>query len=234
MDFHPFTMPYLESLSTGELVELAIRNGLDIPPGLERVFIIGELFELGRVGARPRDWENGGGHGMDAVAPSDEFGELAVLPDQYGASFVDVLIRDPLWVFAFWEAKKQVRDSQGAGTEERFLRIVPLRGEGMQADTAASFTVAVGADDRSLYLGIPHDEGRCFRVDLCVRQGEVCSVVAASRPFRLPRLIEPPSDAPRGDGDVQAAYRNPLSGLSGAGRFPLVRSVDRLHRCKGA
>ena len=40
------TIPYLESLSTGELIDLAVKNGLDIPPGLERVFIIEELLYL--------------------------------------------------------------------------------------------------------------------------------------------------------------------------------------------
>jgi len=234
MDFNPFTMPYLESLSTGELAQLAGRNGLDIPHGLERVFIIGELLELGRA---RRGWESGEVAEMSSGAPAGEFfGGLAALPEQYGASYVDVLIRDPLWVFAFWEVKRLARDPQGedANPGERFLRIVPLRGEGMQPDTSASFTVAVGEGDRSLYLGIPHDGERCFRVDLCLRQDGACSVLAASRPFRLPRLIDSPSDAARGDEGVQAAYRNPLSGLSGAGSFPLVRSVDRLHRCKGA
>ena len=239
MDPNTFTMPYLESLSTGELAELAGRNGLDIPLGLERIFIIGELLELGRADIRRhsmRDQENGEGKDMDAIVPVGEFGELSALPEQYGMPYMEVLIRDPLWVFAFWEVKRKPRDSQGedADSEEYFLRIVPLRGDGMRADTAASFTVAVGANDRSLYLGIPLDDGRCFRVDLCVRQNETSAVLASSRPFRLPRLIDPPSDAPRGDGDMQAAYRNPLSGLSGAGSFPLVRSVDRLHRNKGA
>jgi len=208
-------MPYLESLSTAELAELAGRNGLDIPPDLERVFIIGELLELERAEAR---W---GGLGEGGEEPAGEFaGELSELPDQYGVSYIDVLIRDPLWVFACWEAKRQAQDD-GAGSPEHCLRIVPLEGS---ADDSASFTVAVGAGDRSLYLGIPHDAGRRFRVELCTGQG---AVLAASRPFRLPRLAAPPS------GGERSAYGNPLSELSGAGRFPLVRSVDRPHRGKG-
>jgi len=235
MDFPSFTMHYLESLSTGELAELADRNGLDIPPGLERVFIIGELLELERYDRRNGEVDDAG-----LSMPSGEFIMPTALPDQYGMSYIDVLIRDPLWVFVFWEVKKQGRNSQGgdAGPNEYCLRIVPLKGDEMRADIDASFTVAVGMDDRSLYLGIPHDAGRCFRVDLCARSGDGCAALAVSRPFRLPWLVGPksygqiPNDAR--EREMQAVYRNPLSELSGAGRFPLVRSVDRLPRDKGS
>ena len=227
-------MPYLESLSTAELAELAGRNGLDIPPGLERVFIIGELLELERMEARRPggEWRYPAGE----LRPGEfegELSEVSELPDQYGMSYVDVLIRDPLWVFACWEVKKQARDAQdGEADPEHCLRIVPLRGDDLVTDVAASFTVAVGAGDRSLYLGIPHEGGRCFRVELCARQGEDFAVLAASRPFRLPGLVPPPPDSPLEDGD-HAVYGNPLAELSGASRFPLVRSVDRPHRHKG-
>jgi len=232
-------MPYLESLSTDELVELADRNGLDIPPGLERVFVIGELLELERY--IRRNGENGDMDDAGLSMPPGEFIMPAALPDRYGMSYVDVLIRDPLWVFVFWEVKKQGRNSQeeDSAPGEHCLRIVPLRGgDEMRTDIAASFTVAVGINDRSLYLGIPHDSGRCFRIELCVRNGDCCTVLAVSRPFRLPWLVGPksygqiPNDVR--EREMQAVYRNPLSELSGAGRFPLVRSVDRLPRDKGS
>jgi len=225
-------MPYLESLSTAELAELAGRNGLDIPPNLERVFIIGELLEFERMDARWDGHRRGeGGEGGDMatdLSVGEPVGELKELPEQYGMSYIDVLIRDPLWVFAFWEVKRQARGLQeeGADSVEYCLRIVPLRGNDLLADTTASFTVSVGTNDRSLYLGIPHEDGRCFRVELCTRQG---AVLAVSRPFSLPRLV---AEAPRDDG-VRAVYDNTLSELSGVKRFSLVRSVDRLHRCKG-
>ena len=37
--------PFLESLTTAELIQLADRTGIDVPPGLERIVIIGELLE---------------------------------------------------------------------------------------------------------------------------------------------------------------------------------------------
>jgi len=210
MDFASFKMRYLESLSTAELAELADRNGLDIPPGFERVFIIGELLELERHGRR----------GAEEEPEEGEFTELAALPDAYGLPRIDVLVRDPLWVFAYWEPR---RHPEGSEPAEPFLRVVPLRGEEMLPDGAASLTVAVAPGDRSLYLGIPAGEGRCFRVELCERRGEDRSVAAASRPFTLPKAFEPGAEG-----------LSPLAVLSGAEGFPIARSVDRLSRLKGA
>jgi len=217
MDFNSFKIRFLEGLSTAELVELADRNGLDIPPGLERVFVIGELLELERRdGRRDADMAEG-------PAESGEFGGVPELPERYGASYVDVLVRDPLWVFAFWEINSRPRDAkeEDAAPEERFLRVVPLRGDGLAPDAEAALTVAVGADDRALYLGIPPDEGRVFRVDLCARRGNERFALASSRPFRLPRPV----------GEPRARFLDaPLAVLSGAAGFPLARSVERLPR----
>ena len=125
-------MRHLESLSTGELAELADGNGLDIPPGLERVFIIGELLELERVSGCGRGFDGETG-GEEDVA-SDEPGEPAALPDRYGTSFVDVLIRDPLWVFVFWEAKRKAGEGD-ADPGERRLRVVPLGADGLRSNS---------------------------------------------------------------------------------------------------
>jgi len=245
-------MPFLESLSTGELAELADRNGIDVPPGIERVFIIGELLELERADALRQ--ARRAGHVPEPVnsargGRTGEFGEVETLPDGYGMSYVDVLIRDPLWVFVFWDVKKRPRDFQDAPPAddetpvEYCLRVVPLRGENPEPDTAASFLVAVGEGDRSLYLGIPRDDGRRFRIDLCVARDGGRAVLAESRPFRLPRLVDEragtggPAAGSGGDADAlcpETVCRNPLSRLSGADRFTLVRSVDRLPRAKGA
>ena len=224
MDFQSFKVRYLESLSTGELVELADRNGLDIPPDLERVFIIGELLELERYGRRDED-----GEGKEVAA--GELAGLAKLPERYCVSYIDVLVRDPLWVFAFWEARAQ---DEGPDAGERFLRVLPLRGGDFLADASAALTVGVGAGDGSLYVGIPYDMGRHFRIDLCAWQNGGGAVLASSRPFTLPRLagqqnggLSPPDE----NGDARAG---PLSELSGASRFRLVRNTDRLSRRKDA
>ena len=237
------TLPYLESLSTGELVELAVKNGLDIPPGLERVFIIEELFYIDHdaegtaaqgAGAQGAGAQSAGAknahHDINQVdGQHDEFKEFAMLPKQYHISFIEVLIRDPLWAFAFWEIKAHDRSHyESAGDFSGYcLRVMPLKEgplkeDGLQADEAGSFIVSIDIDDYARYLGFPPEGGRCFKVELCRRISESCTVLAESRPFTLPRLIEPASN-----GLMQAVYDNPLARLSGVERFSLVRSEDR-------
>lgn len=89
----------LETLSTGELIKLADGYGIDIPADLERIFIIEELLECSSEGRKD----------TDEMQINHSFPETAALPKQYSISFIDVLIRDPLWVFAFWEIKENDR-----------------------------------------------------------------------------------------------------------------------------
>ncbi|MCL1931185.1 MAG: DUF4912 domain-containing protein [Treponema sp.] len=242
------TLPYLESLSSGELIDLAVKKGLDIPPGLERVFIIEELFYLDHepegaaaqgASAHGAGTQGTSAHGAGAKNAHydinqvddkpDTFKEYATLPKQYHLSFIEVLIRDPLWAFAFWEIKTHDRAhyESMAGFGGYYLRIMPLKEEPPATDEAASFIVSIDIDDYARYLGFPPDGGRRFKVELCIQCHEHYTVLAQSRPFTLPRLIEPASNEL-----IQTVYGNPLARLSGAGRFSLVRSEDRLLRSR--
>jgi hypothetical protein len=236
------TIPYLESLSTGELIDLADKRGLDIPPGLERVFIIEELLYLDHNEGNAEQGDIFRGDMEHHDTHHHEFREYVTLPRQYHISFIEVLIRDPLWAFVFWEIKTYDREQfeKAESFEGYCLRVTPLR-EGparegapredalkegrFQPDEAASFIVAVDKDDNGRYLGFPPDNGRCFKVELCMLNYGNLTALAESRPFTLPCLIEPKLNAP-----VAAVYSNPLAKLSGVDRFLLVRSEDRLLR----
>jgi hypothetical protein len=217
---------YLDSLSTGELEKIADRYGIDIPPGLERIFIIEELLD----GVQEEDEPEEGERPACAAA----FPETAELPKQYNITFLEVMIRDPLWAFVFWEVKGRDREIHEAAPDfgGYCLRVIPLEEKpGAKKRKEKPFTVFVGIDDRAWYLGFPPAEGR-YQVDLCVLRGEEEIILAVSRPFMLPRLLSRP-DGKDGDGfpkDIAGVYRNPLARLSGAGDFPVIRNADRLSR----
>ncbi|MCL2763270.1 MAG: DUF4912 domain-containing protein [Treponema sp.] len=225
-----FTIPYLESLSTGELIDLADKCGLDIPLGLERVFIIEELLYLDEGNAGQADEQESD----NTLIAGRDFTELAALPKQYHISFIDVLVRDPLWAFVFWEIKVYDRElyEQTADFEGYCLRVMPLAEDGHQPNMADSFTVAVSADDSARYLGFPPDEAsgwparRCFKIELCALHCGNYTVLAVSRSFTLPRIIEPKLY-------MRSVYQNPLAQLSGVDRFSLVRSADRASSPRG-
>jgi len=213
------TLAYLESLSTGELIDLAAGNGVDIPSGLERAFIIEELMYLNRdFAGKNRETEE------TEFCDMNQFAQLMVLPQQHHVTFIDVLIRDPLWAFVFWEIKAHDRGvHENAGDFKGYcLRVIPLKEDSLQPDEAASFIVTVDTEDTARYLGFSSEDGRCFKVELCMLTREGRAALAESRPFCLPRLIRPKLDE-----DLQALYRNPLARLSGIDRFSLVHSEDR-------
>jgi hypothetical protein len=77
-------------------------------------------------------------------------------------------------------------------------------------------------DDTSWYLGFPPGGGS-FKVELYVFTGEQ-KVLAVSRPFTLPRLLEK-------QGTLRS-LENPLIQLSGEESFSVLRNTDRQSRLR--
>lgn len=199
--------PYLESLTSAELSRLADCYGIDIPPDLERVFIIEEILDAA------------GDEGKEAEGlplGEAEFREPVPLPKQYNITFIEVLVRDPLWVFTFWEVKGHDREVHELAPdfEGYCLRAAPAGTGGGEP-----FTVPVGPEDNAWYLGFPPAGGR-YTVALCVRRGEEEQVLAVSPPFSLPRFTALPPEGEGGAGDEPGR-------LSGLEDFPVLRNVDR-------
>jgi hypothetical protein len=225
MDDSRLTRAYLDSLSTNELANLADCYGIDIPPGLERIFIIEELLDMA-LGDEYELEED-----VEEPVVFTEFPEAAALPKQYNITFLEVLIRDPLWAFVFWEIKSHDKElyEKAPDFSGYYLKVIPLDG-GTGGPRENSFTVSVGIHDTAWYLGFPPAEGR-YRVDLCALRGNDEIVLAVSRPFMLPRLLNMPlKSGEQNPRDLGQVYLNPLAMLSGAGEFPVIRNADRLSR----
>jgi hypothetical protein len=218
----PLSRPWLESLSTAELIKLADSYGIDIPPELERIFIIEELLENSFVDVQePEDGLKTGPALLEAVA----------LPKQYNISYIEVLIRDPLWVFAFWEIKSHDREmhENAADFNGYCLRVIPVneRGEAIPKSKEETYTVAVSADDSARYLGFTEQSQQAagrYIIKLGVLRGSTELPIAVSLPFNLPRLTES-----EGICDLN---QNPLIRLSGVRDFSTIKSTDRQSRAK--
>ncbi|MDR1903279.1 MAG: DUF4912 domain-containing protein [Treponema sp.] len=238
MDEHRITKEYLERLSIGELTRMADAYNIDIPPELERIFIIEELLNY-----LSEDEET---EGEVAVPLQGEirYIESAPLPKQYNITFIETILRDPLWVFAYWEVKNSEREkyekdgefegyellveplveSYIAGSEKEGLKRPGLRNDNV-------FTILIGDDDHAWYLGFPPVGGK-YRVKLCVLKGEERIVLAVSRPFVLPRLAQSHRCEVQLDPQEAEIYRNPLAVLSGVEDFHILRNEDRAARVK--
>jgi hypothetical protein len=220
---------YLESLTTRELIRIADREGIDIPPDLERVFIIQELLENDRPEDLPEPEER------SKLSP-------VPLPKQYNITYLEVLLRDPLWVFAFWEIKRHDKDFfENSGDFEGYcLRVSSVEPPVSDRKTSEErtflsetvFTVSVGIEDTAWYLGFPPQGGE-FYVELCARLRNsrdpdrdgtdlFLKPLTASKPFSMPRLFNPSEN--------EEMLKNPLIRLSGAEYFSLLRNTDRFSR----
>ena len=241
------TRPYLESLTTSDLIKLADNAGIDIPPALDRIFIIEELLEAYSLDEEelPQEPEM-----MDTILV-----ESAPLPKQYNITFIEVMIRDPLWAFVFWEVKAQEKEQfdKIEDFDGYYLKVSPIEQQ------LPPFTVPVGNEDTAWYLNFNPDafesyrpdgldyspdyhrsydhrneglklEQKLYKVNLCASIGGEETVLAVSNTVKLPGLPEMPSPADKKESGGFLA--NPLIRLSGYGDFSVVRKNERAFRSK--
>ena len=252
---------YLESITTDELTKMADNFGIDIPPELDRIFIIEELLEF----ASPEYMSGGTSEGSDSfdTDPSSEGNQLdgtddsnaglietAPLPKQYSITFIEAMIRDPLWAFVFWEIKTQDREQieKNQDFEGYYLKVSSLDadGNGLQDrsftqvksvnETENFFTIPVGLTDNAWYLGFTPDredkseEGKKqYKVELCAHIKGEENLLCSSNPFMLPGLYESAAGRDKHDDEM---YNNPLVRLSGYGDFHILHYSERLFRTK--
>jgi len=217
----PVSRCWLESLSTDELIRLADTYGIDIPLGLERIFIIEELLEASSEDKIET---------TDDLEINPSYSDTVLLPKQYNISFIEVKTRDPLWVFVFWEVKSHDRElhENAADFNGYFLRVIQLDKEGKESGSGEnSITVTIDTQDSARYLGFAEHTGKNsnqYVIKLGVLRGESELHIASSAPFYMPRLSE--NDA------IIDLNRNPLIRLSGVLDLTITRKTDRQPRIK--
>jgi hypothetical protein len=217
----PLSRILLERLSNDELIKLADNYGIDIPYGLERIFIIEELLEYSNTS---------GGEVNDDLNIDSSLPETAMLPKQYNISYIEIIIRDPLWVFAFWEIKGHDRELHENANDFKgyCLRVIPLKEDETEPKSAEnSFTIPVDINDSARYFGFAEHSSKVqgrYIIKLGVIRGDMELHIASSKPFCLPRLIE--------NDDVKIMNETPLVNLSGIQDLAIIKSTDRQSRIK--
>ena len=232
------TRAYLESLTTNDLLGIADNFGVDVPDNPDRILLIEELLEINsadRPGALPSD---------EPELRDTVLTDSAPLPKQYNITFLEVMIRDPLWAFVFWEIKTSDKEQfeKAADFNGYYLKVshadVLENQAGRNEDL---FKVAVKPDDTAWYLGLSpvsadnaswSDQSR-YKVEFCVDLGGVETVLAVSAPIRLPGLSEFPSAAGKQECSfTNCAGENQLVRLSGYVDFHVLRKNERQPRIK--
>ncbi len=216
MEQLPLGRAHLESLSTSDLVRLADEHGIDIPEGLNRRFIIGELLELGEENLRAAS--------DSALVIDGEFTIPAdILPETYNETQITLLMRDPGWVFVYWDFHTTLLTAVTGNHrfESFFLRVNSLSGDEPRK-TLDYFDVDVGIHDRKWYIHLSDRKQAC-RVDLYSRNTQEKEQLLA----RSAELIIPPG----GSGELNGTAKKripPLIELSGI--VELRKNHFRNHR----
>ena len=233
MEGLPLTRAYLESLATGDLLAIADKLGIDLPNNSDRVFIIEELLDFSSR-------EEGGTSGNGEPETTDlVVTESAPLPKQYNITFIEVMIRDPLWAFVFWEIKASEKEQfeKDESFDGYYLKVSRLDNNHPGSGNSGLFMVSVRPDDTAWYLSLSPafeadislaDQNQ-FKVEFCAGVGGIETVLAVSSPVRLPYLPELPS---AGKHDASMACGNELVRLSGYVDFHVLRRNERQLRMK--
>jgi len=195
----------LASLTTRELIKLADQSGIDLPTGADRLFIIRELLD-NTFEEPPEEEPPAGKPDLKTVT----------LPKQYQITYMEALPRDPQWVYVCWELKAQDREHYEADCQFEGYALRAM--EEKNGTFVESFTVPVGIEDNSWYLGFPG--GGSFRIGLWIMGLNICPVM--SRTFTLPRFINSLGN--------DAILERPLNRLSGAADFNILRDQRRFSR----
>ncbi|MBO8450261.1 MAG: DUF4912 domain-containing protein [Spirochaetes bacterium] len=211
MEHISLTRAYLETLTTEDLVRLGDEFGIDIPPALNRHLIIGELLEI------QADFysDTPAASSFADVLPN---GMLNAVPESYNETCIRVLLRNPGWVFVFWDFRAV---EFSACTAQRGFESFGLRTSFFEdsalTERRDSYSIAVSPSDRKWYIHL--SERDCFcRVDLIAMHSDgkdlplaqsntvVVPPAAGIELSKAPGVREPPLLALSGIGELRKRY----------------------------
>jgi uncharacterized protein len=204
----------LEALSIEELYALADRTGLDLPPGLERPFVVEEILDALEEESEDRRASQGEALHVDEKKYSElRIDEIEVEPAadesmtaRYNETMIRAIVRDPSWAFAYWDVSDTelaaLRGDDGAAG--LFLRVAEIGAVEEEGATGAAnianatnsqdnrrdyFDIPIADNDLQWYINLPRSGVR-FRIELCARRPGLVNklrVLARSNEVESPR-----------------------------------------------
>jgi hypothetical protein len=233
-------LPYLEGLATDELWSLASSLDLSLPPGMDRSLVIAELLEAAPcLGLYHRQCTGEREDVLHIEVPEPpsisktllELPPPVPLPKQYGYTYIDVLIRDPFWIFVLWEISTADRKKyeKKAGFNGFLLR-VRLHNCTVPEGQNIILSAMIESRDTSRYLNFP-PEAECrkfcgedtacpYIVELCAVMSGREIVLVSSQPFKMARSLPLPGAK---DSEI---FEDPVLILSGIADLNVYRNVE--------
>lgn len=174
---------YLETLTTADLVSLADEYGIDIPEGLSRRFIIGELLET------IDEPQNSADDDDDlVVVETIPVEQSATLPKSYNETQITALLRNPAWIFTYWDLNEaDEREVKQTKSFTSFVLRVLYFANMEDEKTLEVYDIPVGNDDKDRYVFLSQTE-KIVRIDLVAEFKNVKPrVLARSKKIEIPK-----------------------------------------------
>jgi len=191
------TRERLQSLSETALQELARREGIYNFHELDHEELIDQILEAFEEDRSERELNNNSAIRLEKkkydILRDEELNILSPedipFPDSYNETRIVALLRDPLWVYTYWDISPAEREKR----EENplfagyFLRVYEYNGGSTASDdTIGFFDIAVGREDRSWYINLNRTGSR-YSVELrCSISGQE-EVLATSNQVYSPK-----------------------------------------------
>jgi len=271
-DGQKVTRAHLESMTTSDLISMADNLGIDIPPDLDRIFIIEELLEIASPdeavedaagasdapdtpGAVSADVSAVPAASSEADMTDSGLVESVPLPKHYNITFIEVMIRDPLWAFVFWEIKAQDKEhfEKAQDFEGYYLKVspwvvpaasvsvtapdkLPARAGDSRLDTETEgvFTIPVSPNDTAWYLGLnpTMEQGKsCPAQSQNDQKQYKVELCAGMRGSETVLAVSTPFRLPHLH-ELPTGGEYSLIRLSGYGDFRILRNNERIIRAK--
>ncbi|MCR5219164.1 DUF4912 domain-containing protein [Treponema sp.] len=173
----------LESLSTADLITLARTYGINVPSTLNRNFIIGELLEI------PEEADSATSD--STPVENSDLKVATVLPSTYNDTTVHIFMRNPVWMFAYWDIKdsdiKTMKEE--FDFDELFLHISFFNNENDEK-SFDSFDVKLNFENKELYILIPANRHYVMATLAYKVKGEQPRTLAYTKKLEIPQEDE--------------------------------------------
>ena len=189
------TKERLQALSLEALKEIAVRNDISFHQNVDEGALIEMIIEDEEEQKSDRQNSNNAAMRVkekkfdilkdEAETDSSEF----ELPESYNETKITLLLRDPLWAFAYWDLKQSdVEQIENSPDAKPILRVYQVDEKAKPAkERTGPFEIPVKLEDRSWYINLPKT-GLKYSLEFIVQNGEEERVLCESNVVESPTI----------------------------------------------
>jgi hypothetical protein len=222
------TKDRLRTLSYNELSTIADNGNINVLQDMDKESLVSVIFEALEEERLDREGDNNLTIQIEAkkyaVSQDQElfldFGDSVELPDRYEETRLVLMLRDPSWVFCYWDIEVRILEelTENSDFSGLVLRVTELAADDWGKDSTVDwFDIPIQFDDLRRYINLP-SEDTYYGVEIYAQLGEKESLISRSN------IVESSRDYIAPLPEIENAKRDLLIELSGSstdvGTFP--------------